>query len=179
MNGVPGSGNPRVASAIRTPICPAMPTNLRSRPPAISRTGTAISPSRSQYDGWAPCPMPRRLLASQRRDAQADVAQAQNLVRRKRWLPRSGAAPLADERLDSGFFDPPRQFLIRFRALVSFVLILNTGGSALQDQRGDPLRRVTPMPERQSATHRVAKPVAAIPSWAVTSARSCSACSNA
>ena len=66
--------------------------------------------------------------------------------------------PLVDERLDSGFFDPPRQFLIRLRALVSFVLILNTGGGALQDQRGDPLRVIDGHAERQPATHRVAEP---------------------
>ncbi len=92
--------------------------------------------------------------------AQPNIAlQAQNLVREAALaLPDREPLPLVDERLDSGFFDPPRQFLIRLRALVSFVLILNTGGGALQDQRGDPLRVRDAHAKRQSATHRVAKP---------------------
>ena len=51
-----------------------------------------------------------------------------------------------------------RQFLIRLCPLESFVLILNTGGSALQDQRGDPLRVIDGHPECQPAAHRVAQP---------------------
>ena len=55
MNRVAGFGDDReLASAMLTPICPAIPANLRSSAPAMSRTGAWISPSRSQYDGWAP-----------------------------------------------------------------------------------------------------------------------------
>ena len=66
--------------------------------------------------------------------------------------------PLMDEHLGSDFYDPPREFLIRLCPLESFLLMLNTGGSALQNQRGDPLRVIDGHPERQPAAHRVAQP---------------------
>ena len=109
MNGVPGSGTTEsVASAIRTPICPAMPTNLRSRPPAISRT---------RHGDFAESVPVRRLGALSHAAetvgqangaiAQPDIAlQAQNLVREEALaLPDREPLPLADERLDSGFLD--------------------------------------------------------------------------
>ena len=72
-----------------------------------------------------------------------------NLIReRTLTFPDREPLPLIDERLDPSFFDPPRHDLIRFGSLVSFVLIVNTGGGAYQDQRGDPVRVIKGHSER-------------------------------
>ena len=162
MNGVTGIGNDREVGARDAD------THLPGNPDEL-----AIESAGHQQDGHLDLveSIPVRRLGALAHAAETvgqshgaitkpNIAlELENLNRQRTLaLPDREPLPLIDERLDPSFFDPPRQFLIRFRSLVSFVLILNTGGGALQDQRRDLLRVIEGHPERQPATHRVAKP---------------------